>query len=128
LLSDVKSLIDAGAAGVLGLKTYRPWGGVTGARRILEMARIMNIPCLFHDDIELGVSLAASTHLITAYRNVITHKCELSGFPEWIDEDVVKSPVKFEKGCVMVPEGPGLGIELDDSKIKKYGKGIITIP
>ncbi len=27
LLSDVKNLIDAGAVGVLGLKTYRPWGG-----------------------------------------------------------------------------------------------------
>lgn len=128
LLSDVKNLIDAGAVGVLGLKTYRPWGGVTGARRILEMARIMNIPCLFHDDIELSVSLAASTHLITAYRNVITHKCELSGYPEWIEEDVVKSPVRFEKGCVIVPEGPGLGVDLDDAKIKKFCKGIMTIP
>jgi L-alanine-DL-glutamate epimerase-like enolase superfamily enzyme len=127
LLSDVKNLIDAGAVGVLGLKTYRPWGGVTGARRILEMARIMNIPCLFHDDIELGVSVAASTHLISAYRHVITHTCELSGYPEWIEEDVVKRPVRIEKGKVYVPEGPGLGVELDDAKLKKYAGGIITI-
>jgi len=127
LLSDLKNLIDAGAVGVLGLKTYRPWGGVTGARRILEMARIMNIPCLFHDDIELSVSLAASTHLITAYKNVVTHKCELSGYPEWMEDYIVKSPVRFEKGYVMVPEGPGLGVELDDAKLKKYAGGIITI-
>jgi muconate cycloisomerase len=127
LLSDVKNLIDAGAVGVLGLKTYRPWGGLTGARRLLEMARVMNIPCMFHDDLELSVSLAAATQIITAYKNVITHKCELSGYPEWMGDDVTTESVRFEKGYVHVPEGPGLGVELDDDKVKKLTKGIITL-
>ena len=127
LLSDVKNLIDAGAVGVLGLKTYRPWGGITGARRLLEMARVMNIPCMFHDDLELSVSLAAATQIISAYRNVITHKCELSGYPEWMGDDVTTESVRFEKGYVYVPEGPGLGVELDDEKIERYTKGIITM-
>ncbi len=127
LLSDVKNLIDAGAVGVLGLKTYRPWGGITGARRLLEMARVMNIPCMFHDDLELSVSLAAATQVISAYRNVITHKCELSGYPEWMGDDVTTKSVKFDKGYVYVPEGPGLGVELDDNKIKRYTKGIIKM-
>lgn len=127
LLSDVKNLIDVGAVGVLGLKTYRPWGGVTGARRLLEMARVMNIPCMFHDDVEMGVSLAAATQIISAYRRVITHKCELSGFPEWMKDDVVKKPIRFEGGFVHVPDGPGLGVELDDSKLEKYAKEIVTL-
>jgi len=127
LLSDVKNLIDAGAVGVMGLKTYRPWGGLTGARRLLEMARVMNIPCMFHDDLELSVSLAAATQIISAYRNVITHKCELSGYPEWMGDDVTTESVRFEKGYVYVPEGPGLGVELDEDKVEKYTKGIITL-
>jgi len=127
LLSDVKNLIDAGAVGVLGLKTYRPWGGLTGARRLLEMARVMNIPCMFHDDLELSVSLAAATQIISAYKNVITHKCELSGYPEWMGSDVTTESVRFEKGYVYVPEGPGLGVELDDDKVEKLTKGIITL-
>lgn len=127
LLSDVKSLIDMGAVGVLGLKTYRPWGGVTGARRLLEVARVMNVPCLFHDDVELGVSLAAATHIISAYRHVITHKCELSGYPEWMKDDVVKRPIRFEEGFVQVPDGPGLGVELDDEKLDRYAKDIVAI-
>ncbi len=127
LLSDVKNLIDAGAVGVMGLKTYRPWGGLTGARRLLEMARVMNIPCLFHDDLELSVSLAAATQIITAYRNVITHRCELSGYPEWMGDDVTTESVRFEKGYVHVPKGPGLGVELDDEKLEKHTKGIITL-
>ncbi len=127
LLSDVKNLIDVGAVGVLGLKTYRPWGGLTGARRLLEMARVMNIPCMFHDDLELSVSLAAATQIISAYKNVITHKCELSGYPEWMGSDVTTESVRFEKGYVYVPEGPGLGVELDDDKVEKLTKGIITL-
>jgi L-alanine-DL-glutamate epimerase-like enolase superfamily enzyme len=127
LLSDVKNLIDAGAFGVLGLKTYRPWGGITGARRLLEMARVMNIPCMFHDDLELSVSLAAATQIISAYRNVITHKCELSGYPEWMGDDVTTESVRFEKGYVYVPDGPGLGVELDEDKVEQYTKGIVTM-
>jgi L-alanine-DL-glutamate epimerase-like enolase superfamily enzyme len=127
LQSDVKNLIDAGAVGVLGLKTYRPWGGLTGARRILEMARLMNIPCLFHDDLELSVSLAAATQIITAYRKVITHKCELSGYPEWMGDDVTTESVRFDNGYVYVPEGDGLGVELDEDKVKKYTKGLTTV-
>ena len=127
LLSDVKNLMDAGAVGVLGLKTYRPWGGVTGARRLLEMARVMNLPCMFHDDVELGVSLAAATHLISAYRRVITHKCELSGYPEWMKDDVVRKPIRFDGGFVHVPDGPGLGVELDDSKLDRYAKDVVTL-
>jgi len=127
LLSDVKNLIDVGAVGVLGLKTYRPWGGLTGARRLLEMARVMNIPCMFHDDLELSVSLAAATQIISAYKNVITHKCELSGYPEWMGSDVTTESVRFEKGYVYVPLGPGLGVELDEDKVQKLTKGIITL-
>jgi len=127
LLSDVKNLIDLGGVGVLGLKTYRPWGGITGARRLLEMARVLNIPCMFHDDLELSVSLAAATQIISAYRNVITHKCELSGYPEWMGDDVTTESVRFENGYVIVPDGNGLGVELDDDKIKKNSKGVIII-
>jgi muconate cycloisomerase len=127
LLSDVKNLMAAGAVGVLGLKTYRPWGGVTGARRLLEMARVMNVPCMFHDDVELGVSLAAATQIISAYRRVITHKCELSGYPEWMKDDVVKKPIRFEGGFVHVPDGAGLGVELDDNKLELYAKDAVTL-
>jgi muconate cycloisomerase len=125
-ISDVKALIDLGAMGVLGLKTYRPGGGLSNARRILDVGKIMGIPCLFHDDVELGVSLAAATHIIAARGRDIKYKCELSGFPEWISDDVVTPPIKIQGGYAEVPDGPGLGVELDEEKIKKYSAGTIT--
>ncbi|MGQ9680498.1 MAG: mandelate racemase/muconate lactonizing enzyme family protein [Candidatus Bathyarchaeia archaeon] len=127
LISDVKTLFDMNAIGVLGLKTYRPGGGVTNAIRILEMARIMDIPCLMHDDVELGVSLSTAAHIIAAYGKVLTYKSELSGFPEWFEEDVVTNPPIIRDGYAGAPEGVGIGVELDDSKIEKYSAGIIKV-
>ena len=120
LLSDVKALLDLGAVDILGLKMYRPVGGITNARRLLDMARLMDIPCLIHDDVELGISLAAATHFIAARYKDLKFKPELSGFPEWIADDVVTTPLDIKNGYAEVPEGAGLGVELDDGKIKRY--------
>ncbi|MBS7631421.1 mandelate racemase/muconate lactonizing enzyme family protein [Candidatus Bathyarchaeota archaeon] len=127
LMSDVKTLIDMNAVGVLGLKTYRPGGGVTNTIRILEMARIMDIPCLMHDDVELGISLSTATHIIAAYGKVLTYKSELSGYPEWFEEDVITKPLNIKEGYAEVPEGNGIGVELDELKIKKYSPGIVKV-
>ena len=125
-VSDVKSLFDLGALGVLGLKTYRPGGGLTSARKLLDAARVMGVPCLFHDDVEMGVSLAAASHIIGARYGDLKFKPELSGYPEWIADDVVIPPFKLEGGYAEVPKAPGLGVELDPKKIEKYSTGIIT--
>jgi L-alanine-DL-glutamate epimerase-like enolase superfamily enzyme len=120
LLSDVKTLIEYEALDVLGLKVYRPGGGLTNAKKLISMAELMDIPCLVHDDVELGISLAAASHLIASNSRNIRYKCELSGYPEWIADDIVKQPMEFRNGRVKVPEGPGLGVEIDDDKLKKY--------
>ena len=70
---------------------------------------------------------SGSTQLISAYRRVITHKCELSGFPEWMKDDVVKRPIRFEGGFVHVPDGAGLGVELDDEKLERYAKAVVSV-
>ena len=35
-------------------------------------------------------------------------------------DDVITEPFRFEAGRVLVPEGPGLGIEIDMEKVKAY--------
>jgi L-alanine-DL-glutamate epimerase-like enolase superfamily enzyme len=125
--SDVKALYDLGAIGALGLKTYRPLGGITNAVKLLDMAKLLGIPCLFHDDVELGVSLAAAANIIAARHRDIKFKCELSGNGEWMKDDVTEPVFTVKDGCVEVPEGPGLGVELDEEKIRKYSTGIIQV-
>lgn len=126
LFSDVKNLFDLGALGVLGLKTYRPGGGLTSARKLLDAARLMGVPCMLHDDVEMGVSLAAAAQFIAARIGDLKFKAELSGYPEWIADYVEKSPLRMEGGYAYVPEGPGLGVELDSAKMEKYTTGTIV--
>ncbi len=124
-ISDVKNLFDLGALGVLGLKTYRPGGGLTSARKLLDAARLKGVPCMLHDDVEMGVSLAAASQFIAARIGDLKFKAELSGYPEWISDYVEKTPLKMEGGYAHVPEGPGLGVELDPDKMEKYATGTI---
>ncbi|HYB73819.1 MAG TPA: enolase C-terminal domain-like protein, partial [Candidatus Sulfotelmatobacter sp.] len=35
-------------------------------------------------------------------------------------DDLVAQPFHFEDGCVAVPSGPGMGVEVDEAKIARY--------
>jgi L-alanine-DL-glutamate epimerase-like enolase superfamily enzyme len=126
LLSDAVQLLDLGAADVLGLKVYRPGGGITSAKKLIDLAELTDVPCLMHDDVELGVSLAAATHFIAANYRHLKYASELSGYPTWIADDVVKKTPKIEGGFAEVPSGPGLGVDLDEEKVRKYAERIIV--
>jgi glucarate dehydratase len=64
-----------------------------------------------HSNSHLGISLAAMVHLGAALPNLRyaldTH------YPWQSDEVIIGGRLKFEDGAVKVPEGPGLGVELD---------------
>ena len=36
------------------------------------------------------------------------------------DDIIVGGKMKYEDGCLRVPIGPGLGVELDEEKMEKY--------
>jgi len=64
-----------------------------------------------HSNSHLGISLAAMTHLAAATPN-LSYACD-THWP-WKTEDVIQGePMIFTNGAVRVPDGPGLGVELD---------------
>lgn len=70
---------------------------------------------------ELGPANASLLHLVTATPAFTTtnqnsnHHLEKSG-------DIITEPFKTLNGCLSVPEGPGLGIEIDKDKLDKWHK------
>jgi hypothetical protein len=42
--------------------------------------------------------------------------------------EIVKSPLKLEKGFLIVPDAPGIGIELDDEGVEKNVKAFSERP
>jgi L-alanine-DL-glutamate epimerase-like enolase superfamily enzyme len=47
-----------------------------------------------------------------------------------VDMDLIKNPMKYKEGYFYPPEGPGIGLELNEKAVTKYvtkGKSIVTI-
>jgi muconate cycloisomerase len=38
-------------------------------------------------------------------------------------DDIIQEPFVFEEGYLVVPDGPGLGISIDEDKIRRYRIG-----
>ena len=122
---DAAAIIRRRAASVIGLKLDRP-GGITGARKVAAMAGLCNVPLFVCSSVELGISTAASMQLAASlYRN-IGFACEASG-PLIIADDIVREQVRIADGCCLVPDGVGVGAEIDPEKLAHYSNGPICV-
>ena len=63
------------------------------------------------------IGFAASVHLFAAYG--ITDPADLNG-PQFIAEDYLKKPLPIERQVALVPTGSGLGIEIDEEKVRRF--------
>jgi L-alanine-DL-glutamate epimerase-like enolase superfamily enzyme len=91
-------------------------GGLTDARRQIEVAREAGMMVLGSGLCDPDVSLAASLILYGAYD--LEGPAALNG-PQFIDGSVLRKPFTVRKGRLEVPTGPGLGVEVDQTMIEK---------
>jgi L-alanine-DL-glutamate epimerase-like enolase superfamily enzyme len=129
---DVLEIVRLNAAQMLSVYYTKP-GGFSGAKRLLAVAGAAGLPCDINGSAEMGIGVAADLHLavsspeinlpgtipITSTAEVLVTK--VAGH-KYLD-DIIKQPFRFEKGVLRVPNGPGLGIEVDEGKIAKYRIG-----
>ncbi len=87
-------------------------GGITEGRIIAGMAEAYYVPVAPHNPMG-PISLAVGLHLAAIVPNFLVQEQVSLG------EGYLKNPFKLQKdGTVMVPTGPGLGVELDDALMK----------
>jgi L-alanine-DL-glutamate epimerase-like enolase superfamily enzyme len=92
-------------------------GGFTEALRIAAVASTFGVQIAPHG-VGSGVSLAAALHLCAAIPNFRTY--EYNRLPNALREQILLTPPTFADGQLFVPDGPGLGIELDEDVIDKF--------
>jgi len=111
-----KELIDRGIAGLI-----RPdvtvAGGITEGRKIAAVAEASNVQLMPHL-MSSPIGTAAFLHLDSAIPNYAFQ--EYAHESQEIRRELVKPGLKDEPGYAYVPEGPGLGIELNEEAIAKY--------
>ena len=92
-------------------------GGVTEVRKVATMAAKNNMPVSFHTWGD-AVALAASVHLSAAVQECIVMELDYTYNP--LREELLKEPVRFEKGFLIPPEKPGLGVDLDPAALQRF--------
>lgn len=97
------------------LSDHHYWRGATGAGHLGGVCRAANLGLWMHSNSHLGISLAAMCHVATATPN-LTHDCDTHD--PWSAKEIIKSGrPTFRNGTLQVPEGPGLGVELDHDAV-----------
>ena len=113
---DIPKAIELGSEDII-LSDHHFWGGLQESMKLTSICETFGRDLSMHSNSHLGISLAAMVHLGAAIPNLRyaldTH------YPWQSDEIVVGGRLKFEEGSVTVPNGPGLGVELDKVALAK---------
>jgi glucarate dehydratase len=73
-----------------------------------------------HSGVEFGIELAAMIHTASTIPEM--HFAGDAHYHYLTDDIIVGGPMTYEDGFIKVPTGPGLGVELDEDKMEKYGR------
>ena len=116
--TDLDEFRSAGMMDGVAMKPAR-CGGLMSNRRQIEL-------CIEHGLMWLGsgltdpdISLAATLALYGAYG--LARPAALNG-PQFLTADVLVTPLRIERDQAHIPTGPGLGIEVDEQKVRDLMK------
>ena len=103
-----REILEKGAASIIQPDLCHA-GGITEGRNIAGMAEAYYVPIAPHNPMG-PISLAVGLQLAASIPNFLVQEQVSLG------EGYLKNPFKLQKdGTVLVPKGPGLGIELDEA-------------
>jgi muconate cycloisomerase len=92
-------------------------GGIYYARQLCDLARNAGLRLIGSGLMDAPIGFAASVHLFAAYG--IDYPCDLNG-PQHIAEDYTAEPLPREGRFALVPQLAGLGVVMDEAKVKRF--------
>jgi muconate cycloisomerase len=115
-LADIETNARAGAGGV-SLKLIK-LGGMVGAVEAGKMCQRLGLSINIAVKIaESSVGSSAALHLACAVPKA-DWGVSLTHF--YLAEDIVKRPLPLANGLVTLPDGPGLGVEVDEAAVARF--------
>lgn len=94
-------------------------GGLVSAKKQIELLMNENLIWLGSGLTDPDISMAATLGLYSAYG--LERPAALNG-PQFLTAHVLKKPLEVRDGKAWVPNGPGLGIEVDEDRILELAK------
>jgi muconate/chloromuconate cycloisomerase len=114
---DALAIARLGGVSILALKLTKS-AGILGSMAVARVAEAAGLGCYVGCMIETSLGTAAYLQLAVAAAPV-TWGCELFG-PLLLAGDVVREPVRYDDGCILALDGPGLGVEVDEGLLKEW--------
>ena len=114
---DAMAIARLGGVSILALKLTKS-AGILGTMAIARIAEAAGLGCYVGCMIETSLGTAAYLHVALA-ATPVTWGCELFG-PLLLAGDVVRRPVQYADGAILALDGPGLGVEVDERRLKEW--------
>ena len=115
-LAAVRSILEQQAADVLLPDTYQ-CGGIRAVQRVAHVAESAGVACVVHCAHDLGLKTAAMLHLAASTSNFsLANDCTYYS----LVDDVLADRIAINGGDMLVPEGPGLGVDVDLARVRRF--------
>ena len=115
----IQELVFHGAVDAVNLDITRN-GGFLEAQRCAAVAEAGGLKASCHSSPgELGIATAAQLHLATATPNFLEPVD--SAYTKMLppSEDIITEQFVYHDGALKAPDGPGLGVEIDEDKLQR---------
>jgi len=132
---DILELHQKQAAECFSCYVTKP-GGLWRARQQAELAASLGMYCDIGGSIEFGIGTAANLHLgVALERAILPSVCtvtSIEGAPGpamagvYYLDDIIAEPLEYRDGVLVCPDGPGLGIVVDEAKLRRYAEESVT--
>ncbi len=109
-------LMDRGLIDVVQIDPTRV-GGLTEAKKIAYAAYDRGRAVINHS-FTTDINVAASLHLLASIPDAPLLEFCVEDSP--LRQQLARNPIKVVDGYAAVPEGPGLGVEIDESVVERY--------
>lgn len=116
-LAAVSRELLAGAATGVSLKTSRT--GFTTSQRLLGLCEGLGVEVYVGNQIDTQIGSLCAAAFGAAHPQTARRAAELSNFLDMTD-DLLAEPLEIENGELLVRQGPGLGLVLDEQKLDHY--------
>jgi len=96
------------------------WEGPKGVKDLCTICRTFNIGIGMHSGAEFGIELAA---MLQTASTIPEMNFAGDAHYHYLQDDIIQGgKMKYINGCIEVPDGPGLGVALDEEKMEFYGR------
>lgn len=93
-------------------------GGITEGKKIAAMAEAEHVSIAPHNP-QGPVATAMYAHFCTTLPNFMIQESFIEYDPEWTT-NLLENPIRIEDGNLQIPDGPGLGVELDLDVVQEH--------